>query len=241
MRKDDTMIAKTMMSTNLVVVPPDMPVTAVAELLASRGISAVPVVDDSGAPLGIVTEGDLIRRLAEKPRGPLEWFLDLFRSPTPLIEQYSKAHGKTARDVMSKDLVAVGEDAPAEEIARLMETHGIRRVPVVKDGKLVGIVSRADLLRAILHAPQEKTAAAEAATADDRALLRAVVAAMREQPWVDTFWVYPNVKDGVVTLYGFARSQAMREGLRVLVQDIPGVKEVVDRMEDMPLIVRAMG
>jgi CBS domain-containing protein len=232
------MIASNLMSTNLVVVPPEMPVAAVAELLAARGISAVPVVDGAGAALGIVTEGDLIRRLAEKPRGALEWFLDLFGDSKPMIEQYEKAHGKTARDVMSKPLHAVREDATAEEIARMMEAHGIRRVPVLKDGRLVGIVSRADLLRAVLRAPSP---AAAPAPAGDRALLRAVVAAMREQPWTDTFWVYPNVSDGIVTLYGYARSQTMREGLRVLVQDIPGVKGVVDRMEDMPLIVRAMG
>jgi CBS domain-containing protein len=232
------MIAKELMSTNLVVVPPEMPVAAVAELLAARGISAVPVVDAAGAPVGIVTEGDLIRRLADQPRGPLRWFLDLFGESKPMIERFAKAHGKTARDVMSAAMVTVGESAPAEEIARLMETHAIRRVPVVTDGKLVGIVSRADLLRAVLRKPD---AAAGQAAGDDRAILRAVIAAMRDQPWTDSFWVYPNVTEGVVTLYGYARSQTMRDGLRLLVQEIPGVTAVVDSMEDMPLIVRAMG
>jgi CBS domain-containing protein len=233
------MNARNLMSSNLIVVPPEMPVGAIAELLASRGISAVPVVDDSGSPVGIVTEGDLIHRLAEKPRGPLRWFLDLFGNTKPMIEQFEKAHGKTARDVMTRDLHSVSEEASAEEIAHLMEAHRIRRVPVVKDGKLVGIVSRADLLRAVLRTV--KAAPPTPAAGDDRAILRAVIAAMRDQPWTDTFWVYPNVTDGVVTLYGFARSQTMREGLRVLVEEIPGVKSVVDSMEDMPLILRAMG
>ena len=237
-KKDAVMNARDLMSTNLAVVPPEMPVAAVAELLAARGISAVPVVDASGAPVGIVTEGDLIRRLAEQPRGPLEWFLDLFGDTKPMIARYAKAHGKTARDVMSKEMVTVGEAAPVEEIARLMEANGIRRVPVVKDGKLVGLVSRADLLRAVLRQPD--TAVAQGA-GDDRAVLRAVIEAMREQPWTDSFWVYPNVTGGVVTLYGYARSQTMREGLRVLVQDVPGVKGVVDSMEDMPFIARVMG
>lgn len=231
------MNARDLMSTNLAVVPPDMPVAAVAELLAARGISAVPVVDAAGAPVGIVTEGDLIRRLADQPRGPLEWFLALFGDSKPMIARYAKAHGKTARDVMSPEMVTVGEDAQVEEIARLMEANAIRRVPVVKDGRLVGLVSRADLLRAVLRTPD---ATAQAA-GDDRAILRAVIAAMREQPWTDSFWVYPNVADGVVTLYGYARSQTMREGLRVLVQAVPGVKAVVDGMEDMPFIARVMG
>jgi CBS domain-containing protein len=230
------MQAKELMSTNLVVVPPETPVAAVAELLASRGISAVPVVDGAGLPLGVVTEGDLIRRLADAPRGPMGWFFDLFRASAPLAGRFAKAHGKTARDVMTMDLVTVPEEATAEEVAQLMERHGIRRVPVVRDGRMVGLVSRADLLRAILRPP-----APGRALEDDRAILRAVIAAMREQPWTDTFWVYPEVAGGVVTLHGFARSDAMREGLRVLVQEIPGVTSVVDRMQEMPLIVRAMG
>lgn len=230
------MQARELMSTNLVVVPPEMSVGAVAELLAARGITGVPVVDAAGAPIGIVTEGDLIRRLADEPRGPLTWFLDLFRDSAPLATRYAKAHGKTVRDVMSKDMVTVAEEASAEQVAQLMERHGIRRVPVVRDGRLVGLVSRADLLRAVLRPP-----AASAQGTGDRDILRAVIAAMREQPWTDTFWVYPNVTGGVVTLYGFARSDAMREGLRVLAQAVPGVVGVEDRMEPMPLIVRAMG
>src|SRR3712207_3274318 len=101
-QREDAMNAADLMSTNLVVVPPETPVTAVAELLAARGISAVPVVDASGKPLGIVTEGDLIRRLAEQPRGPLTWFLDAFRDKAPQVQRFTKAHGKTARDVMTK-------------------------------------------------------------------------------------------------------------------------------------------
>jgi len=223
-----------LMSTSLVVVPPETPITAVAELLAARGISAVPVVDDQGKPLGVVTEGDLIRRLAEEPRGPLTWFLDVFRSPTPQVQRFAKAHGKTARDVMTKDVVTVPETATAEEIARLMEQHGIRRVPVVKDGKMVGLVSRADLLRAVLR-PQTSAPAPE----DDKGILRAVTAALRKQPWTDAYFVFPEVKDGKVALYGYARSDEMRQGLGVLVREVPGVKAVEDRMEPMPLLLRA--
>ncbi|WP_424139698.1 CBS domain-containing protein [Roseomonas chloroacetimidivorans] len=222
------------MSTNLVVVPPETPILAVAELLAARGISAVPVVDKEGKSLGIVTEGDLIRRLAEKPRGPLTWFLDLFSGPTPQAQQFAKAHGKTARDVMTAELVTVQENATAEEVARLMEEHGIRRVPVVKDGKMVGLVSRADLLRAVLR-PQPPAPLHQ----DDAAIMRSVIARMREQPWIDNFWVFPYVEGGKVTLHGFARSDAVRQGLGVLVRDVPGVTTVEDKMDPMPLFLRA--
>lgn len=231
------MKARDLMSTNVVVVPPEMPVTAVAELLSARGISAVPVVDAEGKPVGIVTEGDLIRRLADEPAGPLGWFLGQFRDPDRLARRFAKAHGVTARDVMSTDLATVGEDASAEEIARIMEERGIRRVPVVREGRLVGIVSRADLLRAILR---RQPAPPPATAADDAAIRRAIQEAMREQPWVDTFWSYADVRDGVVTLHGYVRSDAVREGLRLLVQEIPGVKRIEDHMAPMPLILRAM-
>lgn len=230
------MLARDLMSRNLVVVAPETPVSAITELLASRGISAVPVIDAEGNPVGLVTEGDLIRRLAEAPRGPLGWFLDMFRSPKPLVARFAKAHGATARDVMSAELVTVPEDASAETIAQLMERHHIRRVPVLHDGKLAGIVSRADLLRAVLRDVQRPASANQR---DDAALLRAVIAAMREQPWTDTFWVYPDVEAGVVTLYGYARSEVLRNGLRLLAQDIPGVKRVEDKLKPMPLILRA--
>ena len=228
------MNAKTLMSTSLVVVPPDMPVTALAELLAARDISAVPVVDAQGQPLGIVTEGDLIRRLADQPPGPFGWFLQLFGGTKPLVERFAKAHGACARDVMTADLVSVTEEASAEHIARLMETHGIRRVLVLRDGRLVGIVSRADLLRAVLRAlPQA------AAHQSDTTIRHALVAAMREQPWVDTYWVYPDVTAGVVTLHGYARSESMRQGLIILAQGIAGVSAVHDAMVPMPLLLRA--
>jgi len=227
------MKARELMSTNLVVVPPETPVTAVASLLASRGISAVPVVDAAGAPVGLVTEGDLIRRLADEKPGPVAWFFGLFKDSGKLADRFSKAHGKTARDVMTAELATVGEGASAEEIAQLMEKRGIRRVPVVKDGRLVGIVSRADLLRAVL-APHE----AESALGDDAAILRAVLSAMRDQPWVDSFWVFPDVREGVVTLCGFYRSDAVRHGLKVLVEELPGVKRVEDKMEPMPTLAR---
>ena len=229
------MLAKDLMSTTLRVVPPEMPVTAVAELLSSHGISGVPVVDESGAPLGIITEGDLIRRLADEEPGPLGWFLEQFQNTGRLAGRFIKAHGAKARDVMTTEIASVTEDAPVEEIARLMERRRIKRVPVLRNGKIVGIVSRSDLLRAILR-PQGMEQSVNAA--NDGAILSAVRAAMHRQAWADTFWIYPSVQDGVVTFYGFTRSDLVREGLKVMVQEIPGVKGVEDRLEPMPFILR---
>jgi CBS domain-containing protein len=230
-----TVNARDLMTTTLVVVPPEAPVAGVAQLLASRGISAVPVTDAEGQLQGLVTEGDLIRRLAEEKRGPLGWFLGLFGDRRKLAERFAKAHGAKAADVMTRELVTVGEEAGADEIARLMEKHQIRRVPVLREGKLVGLVSRADLLRVVLVPP----ASAAAEEASDAELLRQVTAAMREQPWVDTYYVFPNVKDGTVTFYGFHRSEEVQRGLAVLAQDVPGVKAVENKTEPMPFFLRA--
>ena len=226
------MKARELMSTSLIVVPPETPIAALAELLAARGISAVPVVDAGGAPVGIVTEGDLIRRVAGEKATGLQWFLGMFRDTGRMAERFSKAYGATARDVMTPDLVTVNEDATADEIARKMEQRGIRRVLVMRDGLLVGLVSRSDLLRAVLAPP------AAAAAEDDVAIQRAMFAAMREQPWTDTFWTFPSTHDGVVSWYGYARSDAVRHSLRLLAEQIPGVERVEDRTEPMPAILR---
>lgn len=228
------MNARQLMTANPLSIGPETPVAAVAELLAARGISAVPVVDAEGNPLGIVTEGDLIRRLADHPPGPLTWFLDHFTSSAPLIERFRKAHGRVARDVMTRELVSVSETESAERIAELMERHQIRRVLVLKGGKLAGLVSRADLLRAVL-----REAGTPAEAQDDPAIQQALARAMREQPWVDSFWIYPAVSGGVVTFHGFARNEAVRTGLSVMARAIPGVTEVRDAMTPMPLILRA--
>lgn len=227
------MNARDLMSTNPVVVPPETPVVALAELMATRGISAVVVADTAGAPAGVVTESDLIRRLADEKPGPLDWFFGQFRNPSDLARRFLKAHGATARDVMTAPPVTVGEDATAEEIARLLEQRRIRRVLVVREGRLVGVVGRADLLRAAVR-PHEPSAGA----ADDAAILRALSARMREQPWADTFWSFASVRAGVVSLHGYARSDAVRRGLRVLAEEVPRVVRVEDHMEEMPAILR---
>jgi CBS domain-containing protein len=220
--------ARDLMTPDVITVPPETPVLAIARLLADRGISAVPVVDAQGQAIGVVTEADLIRRLAGEDDRPAGWFASLFANQERDAERYARTHGVTARDVMTSDLVAVDPDTLASAVAHLMEERGIRRVLVTQDGKLKGIVSRADLLRALV-AP-----APEAADLSDERIRRAVLAAMKKEPWADTFYTMVEVKDGVVELHGFSRSAAVQRGLRVLAENVPGVKGVVDNTQPMP-------
>lgn len=220
--------ARDLMTPDVVTVPPETPVMAMARLLADRGISAVPVVDAEGKVLGIVTEGDLIRRLAGEDDRPAGFFSSLFGNQERDAERYARTHGVTARDVMTAEVVSVAPDTLASTVAHTMEDQGIRRVLVVEEERLKGIVSRADLLRALIAAP------AEGGDYPDERIRRAVMAAMKKEPWADTFYTLVDVQNGVVEFHGFSRSAAVQRGLRVLAENVPGVKSVVDNTQPMP-------
>jgi len=220
--------AQDLMTAEVVTVPPETPVLAMARLLAERGISAVPVVDAVGGVLGVVTEADLIRRLAGEVDKPASWLGSLFSDQAHDAEVYARTHGMTARDIMTETVVSVAPDMLASEVAHMMEEHGIRRVLVIEEGRLRGLVSRADLLRALVTPVQEP-----GALSDDR-IRKAVLAAMKREPWADTFYTMVNVTAGVVEFHGFSRSAAVQRGLRVLAENVPGVKDVVDSTQPMP-------
>lgn len=215
------MRARDLMTTNLVTLPPDAPLEAVVHALADRHISGAPVVDSEGRLLGMITEGDLIKRLSAKDRPEQSWFSGLFRSAADQAARFARVHGRQARDVMTTELATAQEDDSVEHVARIIEDKGVRRVPIVRDGKLVGVVSRADLIRAMML-----PAAAISADAPDERIRRDVLRAMRDQPWVDTYFVFADVKDGIVTFHGFVRSDEVKQGLRVLAEGIDGVKGV---------------
>jgi CBS domain-containing protein len=140
------------MTTNIVAARPDMLVRDVAKLLLDHAISAVPVIDDAGKLLGVVSEGDLISRSAERSEKSRAWWLEMLADGfqlAPRFVDYVRAHGPRVADVMTRDIVTASPETSAETIARLLDLHRIKRVLVVRDGKLVGIVSRADLVRMI--------------------------------------------------------------------------------------------
>jgi CBS domain-containing protein len=152
------MQASEIMTAHVVTVRPETELCEVARLLLAHGISAVPVVDEAGGVLGMVSEGDLIGRDDAAREARRDWWLTLLAEGEALHPDFLatlRAHARTARDAMQGPVVAVGETTDAREIAQLLITHHIKRVPVLRDGRIVGIVSRADLLRAFAHAPAE--------------------------------------------------------------------------------------
>jgi CBS domain-containing protein len=216
------MRARDIMTTDLITVPPDMPTDALATLMAERHVSGAPVIDAEGRLVGLVTDGDLMRRLSAKEDKPASFLAALLGANAEQATSYARTHGRRVRDLMSTDLATVSEDATVEEVAHILESRRIRRVPVVRGDRLVGVVSRADLLRAVM-APVGSGAEAEAS---DPRIRRAIYAAMAEQPWISTRFVFPNVQDGVVTFHGFLGSQEALRALRVLAEGVAGVREV---------------
>jgi CBS domain-containing protein len=226
--------AGVLMTTAVVAVPASMPVASLTGLLADRGISSVPVTDSDGKLLGIVTEADLLRRLAGAEDTPVGWLRRLIGRPDVQAKHYARTHGLAARDVMTTPVISVGADVSAEHCAALMEQHGIKRLPVVRDGLLVGVISRADLLRAVSVPPAQGDATDDHSDAHITAAIRY---AMRDQPWSGSLYTFASVVKGVATLEGFVRSEDVRHGLVALVAEVPGVQRVEDHMELAPTIM----
>jgi CBS domain-containing protein len=222
------MQAKDIMTSPVITVAPEAPVAEVAALLLEKHISAVPVVEPGGRLAGIVSEGDLMRRPESGTERRQSWWLALVSDPQSDAREFVKSHGLHAKDVMSRELVTVGEDAPLDRIADLLEKHGIKRVPVVRDGRVVGIVSRANLLQALIARPQ-----ASAVQADDRALRDAVKSALGATG-ARALYVNVLVTEGVVHLWGLAHTDEERQAMRVAAEGVPGVRQVEARINLLP-------
>jgi CBS domain-containing protein len=221
------MQAQDVMTTKVVAVAPDTPVTEIAKLLVERQISGVPVVSDERRLLGIVSEGDLIHGLGQEG-ARRSWWLDLFASPQTRAKEYLKSHGRLASDVMTREVVSVTPDTPLPEIARLLETRRIKRVPVLRNGELVGIVSRADLLRGFALQPSAD------ANADDRMLRERLTVEFERSGVRSHAYVNIVIRDGAVHLWGIVPTQEEAEALRRAAERVAGVASVENHLAVHP-------
>lgn len=225
------MRADEIMSVNVVTVSPDTHVREVARKLIERNVSAVPVVDADGRLLGIISEGDLMRRRESGTERHPSWWLRLLQNPGDVAAEYVKTHGTHARDVMTRNVVTVSENTPAAEIAELLEKHRIKRVPVVRDGKVIGIVSRANLLQGLIA---QKPPARESGTG----LRTAVLKEIRETGVHSMIDVV--VSDGVVHLWGVVETEGAKKALEVAAEGVDGVTSVVNHVCVFPRLVGAL-
>jgi CBS domain-containing protein len=179
-------------------------------------ISGLPVVDDAGHLVGIVTEGDFLRRTetgTERRHRP-RW-LEFLLGPRRLADEYVHSHSRKVEEVMTRRVVTVAEETPVDEIARLMERHRIKRVPVVRDNRVVGIISLARLADA-----------APAATANDLAIREQILAELDAQAWGRRAPIDVTVRNGIVQLWGPVPDDRVAQALRVAAENVPGVKGV---------------
>jgi len=218
------MKARDVMTSHAISVGPDLPVQAVANTLVKNGISAVPVVGNDGKLLGIISEGDLIRRVETGTERRRSWWLEMISSGRSLAAEFAKTHGLKAEDIMTTFVITADQDMPLHEIAELMERHGVKRVPIVENEQVIGIVSRANLVQALASGTQDAT------TEDtDEALREAVIAQLSGQPWGQGM-VNVIVHNGAVDLWGVVDSAEEKKAVRVAAERIPGVRSVNDNL-----------
>jgi len=231
------MRAMDVMTTDVITVGPDTTIQALATLLAERGISGVPVVDASGGLLGIVSEGDLLHRAeigtAHRHRQRRRsWWLDHFASD--LARDYVKSHGRTVNDIMSRDVVTATEDLDLGEVAALLEAKRVKRVPVMRDGKVVGIISRANLVRAL---GATRGAPAREGEADDRTIRAQLLRELGREEWARLWPEDIIVREGVVHFWLSAdEPEEKKHALRVAAETIPGVRGIEQHLLPAPLI-----
>src|SRR5262249_44753759 len=215
------------MTSEVISVDQNATVPAVARLLAEHGINAVPVVDKNNPVNGMVSAGGLLHRRAPGTERRRSWWLDMMASTNKLAGDYIKSHGGRAKDVMTRNVILVTETTSVADIALLLETNRIKRVPVVRDGKLVGIVSRANLVQSLAMTIDEPSSGADA---DDRTIREKLLVELKAQRWAEVSPANVTVKDGVVHLWSSYLSEQEKRALVVAAESIPGVRQVEDHM-----------
>lgn len=219
------MRAQDIMTTRVVAVTDDTSISEIASLLDKFLISAVPVVDDNDRIVGMVSEGDLVRRheIGTDTRGG-SWWLGMLGEQSNLAQEFVKSHGKQARDVMTKEVITVLEDTPVSEIAEILEKNHIKRVPVVRNDALVGLVSRANIVQQLASGREIKITV----PADDKTVRDEVEKTLNSQSWASVATTAVTVNEGKVELWGMVASEAERDATRIALEDLSGVVSIED-------------
>ena len=221
------MKVKDVMTPDVIVVGPDAPIHKAARLMVDHGVSALPVVDETGAVVGIVSEADLIVRQRGRERRP--WWKLFFEDAEALAREYQKKMGTRVGNVMTRDVVSAPPELSIASAALMFEKHRVRRLPVIVDGTLVGIVSRGDLIKALATAPAAGTRLSGAALAAE------LKARLARETWTSPHaFVITADEGGVLSLYGMVWSEAERSAIDTMARGIDGCTRV-----DNHLVVEA--
>ena len=216
------MNASDVMTVRVITIEPDATVQAAAKLMLEHGVSALPVIDKADRLIGIISEGDLMRRAETGTERESSWWLNVVSGTDQLAYDFVKAHGTKVSDVMTKEVVVAKPDTPLRDVARLLENNRIKRVPVVEDDAVVGVVSRANLLQALASTKPRPGGAQPS----DSELRDTIINRLSAQAWSHPSLLNPIVTDGVVDLWGMVLTPSEQNAVRVLVEEIPGVRGV---------------
>ena len=225
------MQAAHIMTTEVITIGPDTTVQEIANLLLNNRISAVPVVDENKLLLGIVSEGDLIRRVESDTEARSSWWLKALTSTQKKARDYVKSHGKKASDVMTSGVITVREETPLHEIARILEQKHIKRVPVTRDDKLVGIVSRANLLHGLVAGGKDLSTTA---SSEDQTMRDSLMDTLFNEIGLQTINVV--VQDGEVEMWGIVNSEVEKQAAQVAAENLSGVKKVENNLTESAAI-----
>jgi len=210
------------MTRDLVTVSPQTPIHKAARLMADHGISGLPVISDEGRLVGVISEGDLILRQTKPEKRP--WWRAFFDDAECLAREYQKAIGTTVGEVMTRSVISISPSFDIEVAATILNTRGIRRLPVVHNGQVVGIISRGDLVKALAMTVPERL------SVSDRHLVSEMKARMEREPWVSAFGPAVNANDGVIELFGLVRTESEKSALETMARAIKGCRGVENQL-----------
>jgi CBS domain-containing protein len=220
------MKAANIMTHNVISVRPETTILQAADLMLQHRISGLPVVDSDGHVVGIVTEGDFLRRVETDTQPQRPRWVQFLLGPGRLAEEYVRSSSRKIEDVMTQPVHTIGEGMPLSDVVELMEHHRIKRLPVLRDHKLVGIVSRANLLHALASLARE----IESTPGDDEAIRERLLAELNQQSWAPLGLIDVIVRNGTVEFWGTLLDERKRRALIVAAENVRGVKGVRDHL-----------
>jgi CBS domain-containing protein len=220
------MKALDVMTRTVISVEPDATVLGAARLMLHHHISGLPVIDKVGRLVGILSEGDFLRRSETQTERRRSRWLEFLMGPGKIAAEYTHSHGQRVAEVMTENVYTIDEDTALEDVVELMERRRIKRVPVLRGNKVVGIITRSNLMYAIVSLARSAPKTAK----DDLAIREQLISEMQKEKWAPMAMTNIVVRDGIVELWGTVFDDRQREALKVAAENIPGVEAVKDHM-----------
>ena len=220
------MRVKDVMTTAIVSVSPDASIAEAIRRMAKSHVSGLPVMNASGQLVGVLSEGDLLRRIEMGTTKKAHWLESLFR-PGHLADVYKHTHGRKVEEVMSTDISSIDQNLPLESAVSLMEKRRIKRLPVVDGSNVVGIITRADFIRALASFVSETY---EENATSDQEIRDAILKEVRNQSWAPKATLEVQVRNGVVELHGAITDERLRDAIKVAAENVAGAREVHDHL-----------